>query len=237
MSRGNRVDDAALLADQVAYYRARAGEYDEWWARTGRYDRGAELNSAWRADCAAVEDALAAFLREHRPRRVLELACGTGLFTRQLAPAAARLVAVDAAPEVIAINRMRTAAPQVEYVAADIFAWRSNERFDLVFFSFWLSHVPPARFDAFWAQVRNQLAPGGVAWLIDSAFDRTSTANDHVLSDAGVLTRKLNDGREFRVVKVFHEPGELNERLVRLGWEAGIARTARYFIHGPARPV
>lgn len=237
MSRGNPGDDAALLADQVAYYRARAGEYDEWWARTGRYDRGAELNSAWRADGAAVENALAAFLRERRPRRVLELACGTGLFTRHLAPAAARVVAVDAAPEVIAINRMRTAAPQVEYVAADIFAWRSDERFDLVFFSFWLSHVPPARFDTFWAQVRGLLAPGGVAFVIDSAFDPTSTAKDHVLVDSGVVTRKLNDGREFRVVKVFHEPGELNVRLARLGWEAAIARTARYFIHGPARPV
>ena len=29
-----------VLSDQIAYYRARAGEYDEWWFRTGRYDRG-----------------------------------------------------------------------------------------------------------------------------------------------------------------------------------------------------
>jgi demethylmenaquinone methyltransferase/2-methoxy-6-polyprenyl-1,4-benzoquinol methylase len=168
---------------------------------------------------------------------VLEFACGTGLFTRRLAPVAERVVAIDAAPEAIAVNRTRTRATHVEYVEADIFAWTSEERFDLVFFSFWLSHVPPPRFDAFWAQVRRLLAPGGTAYVIDSAFDRTSTANDHVLSGTGVLTRKLNDGREFRVVKVFHEPGELNERLARLGWEARIARTARYFIHGPARPV
>ena len=54
--------DTALLADQVAYYRARAGEYDEWWFRTGRYDRGAEFNAAWFADVAEVERALDAFV-------------------------------------------------------------------------------------------------------------------------------------------------------------------------------
>jgi demethylmenaquinone methyltransferase/2-methoxy-6-polyprenyl-1,4-benzoquinol methylase len=137
----------------------------------------------------------------------------------------------------IEINRARTSAPHVEYVGADIFSWTSEERFDLVFFSFWLSHVPPARFDTFWAQVRGTLVPGGAAYLIDSAFDRTSTAKDHVLTDAGVLTRRLNDGREFRVVKIFHEADALNGRLAQLSWDATIARSTTYFIHGVARPV
>ena len=33
-----------ILLDQIAYYRARAGEYDQWWFRAGRYDRGPELD-------------------------------------------------------------------------------------------------------------------------------------------------------------------------------------------------
>jgi hypothetical protein len=28
-----------LLQEELAYYRARAGEYDEWFLRQGRYDR------------------------------------------------------------------------------------------------------------------------------------------------------------------------------------------------------
>ena len=32
--------DDGLLEGQLAYYRARAGEYDEWFLRTGRNDRG-----------------------------------------------------------------------------------------------------------------------------------------------------------------------------------------------------
>ena len=47
-------DERQLLADQIAYYRARAAEYDAWWFRTGRFDRGAANNAAWRADVASV---------------------------------------------------------------------------------------------------------------------------------------------------------------------------------------
>lgn len=229
--------DASLLAGQVAYYRARAVEYDAWWYRTGRFDRGAENNAAWRADVAVAESAVVATLATARPTSVLELACGTGLFTRHLAPYAGAVTAVDAAPEVIAINRERVASRNVEYVEADLFAWQPPARYDCVFMSFWLSHVPHARFDAFWAMVRDALGPGGFAYVVDSAHDPTSTATNHPTPDrdAGIVTRKLDDGREFRIVKVFWEPALLADRLRGLGLDADIGATTRYFILGSAR--
>ena len=227
-----------ILQDQIDYYRARAGEYDEWWFRTGRYDHGPEWNARWRADVAAVEHALESWLDATSPGSVLELACGTGLFTRRIAAKVARLTAVDASPEVLAINRSRVAAPNVEYVEADLFAWRPPERYDAVFFSFWLSHVPEERFAGFWQTVSAALAPGGAAYLIDSAFDPTSRAKDHVLPEreTGIVTRRLNDGREFRIVKLFYTPGALRTRLAGVGFASDIRQTARYFIYGPARP-
>jgi demethylmenaquinone methyltransferase/2-methoxy-6-polyprenyl-1,4-benzoquinol methylase len=233
------MSDRGILQDQIDYYRARAGEYDEWWFRTGRYDRGPEFNARWRAEVATVETALGAWLEAQRPRMLLELACGTGLFTRRLAPRVAHITAVDASPEVLAINRSRVAAANVDYVEADLFSWRPAARFDALFFSFWLSHVPEDRFAAFWDNVANALTPGGAAYLIDSAFDPTSTAKDHVLPgrDAGIVTRRLNDGREFRIVKLFWEPQALAARLGELGWSAAIAQTPSYFIHGHVRPL
>ena len=47
-------NEAHVLQQQVDYYRARAAEYDAWWYRTGRFDRGAENNRAWQADVAVV---------------------------------------------------------------------------------------------------------------------------------------------------------------------------------------
>ena len=229
-----------ILQDQIDYYRARAGEYDEWWFRHGRYDRGAEFNARWHSETAAVEAALDAWIEHRMPANVLELACGTGLFTRRIARRVASVTAVDASPEVLAINRARVAADNVNYIEADLFEWRppSSERYDVVFFSFWLSHVPDSRFASFWASVAAALAPDGTAYLIDSAFDPTSTAKNHDVPgrEAGVVARKLNDGREFRIVKVFWEPHSLAARLEQLRWSATLGQTQNYFIHGEARP-
>ena len=226
--------ESHVLSDQIAYYRARAGEYDEWWFRTGRYDRGADFNAQWHAETAAVEAALVSWLAAGRPADVLELACGTGLFTRLIAPRVARLTAIDASTEVIEINRARVGADNVDYVQADLFAWRPVRRYDAIFFSFWLSHVPEQRFAKFWEAVVAGLAPGGAVYLIDSAFDPPSTAKDHVLPgrEAGIVTRKLNDGREFRIVKVFYEPAALAAKLQPLGWKSKLAQTLRYFVYG-----
>lgn len=227
------MSEATTLHEQVAYYRARAAEYDQWWLRQGRYDRGADLNARWFADAAAVRSALAAF----RPSgRILELACGTGIWSEQLLPFASRLTAVDASPEVLAINAARLQSPLVRYIQADIFEWQptADERYDTIFFGFWLSHVPPQRFAAFWQMVGSCLAPGGRVFFVDSRREQTSTAVDHTLPEptTPVLQRRLNDGREFRIYKVFYDPTQLTNRLQQLGWRVEVAETPHYFIHG-----
>ena len=79
---GSVIDDDALLEQQVQYYRARAPEYDDWFERRGRYDPGAEHTTRWNAEVGAVRNAL-----HSSPLRgsVLELACGTGWWTAELA--------------------------------------------------------------------------------------------------------------------------------------------------------
>ena len=177
------------LRDQIDYYRARAGEYDEWWFRTGRYDRGRTSTRAGTPKSPRSKPRSMAWLAARRRAACSSLPAARGSSRGISRRASAQFTAVDASPEVIAINRARVAADNVEYVEADLFAWRPPRRYDAVFFSFWLSHVPAERFAAFWAMVAAALAPGGAAYLIDSAFDPTSTAKDHVLPgrDAGVV--------------------------------------------------
>ncbi|MFI5273453.1 MAG: class I SAM-dependent methyltransferase [Ktedonobacterales bacterium] len=228
---------ARVLDEQIAYYRARAGEYDEWFLRQGRYDRGPEANARWFAEVETVARALEAF----RPvGRVLELAAGTGLWTQRLARHAARVTAVDSAGEALALNRQRLGdSASVEYVEADVFAWRPAHPFDVIFFSFWLSHVPPERFAVFWDGVRQSLAPGGRVFVIDSRYTQESTARDHALGDSRAtrLTRRLNDGRSYKIVKVFYEPHELEQRLAAQGWRAAIATSGQFFLYGTAELV
>ena len=151
-----------VLTEMKAYYAARAPEYDDWWFRRGRYDLGEEGNARWAAEAAEVEAALDAL----RPfGSVVELAAGTGLWTRHLVEGATRVLALDASAETLAINRERTGG-RAEYRVADLFAWEPDERFDLCVFGFWLSHVPEARFERFWDTVRRA---SGRFFLVDSA--------------------------------------------------------------------
>ena len=52
------MDDRSILKDQVAYYRARAGEYDEWHLRQGRYYRGDEHKRQWFAELDILQSEL-----------------------------------------------------------------------------------------------------------------------------------------------------------------------------------
>jgi demethylmenaquinone methyltransferase/2-methoxy-6-polyprenyl-1,4-benzoquinol methylase len=224
------VDDA-LLTEQLDYYRARAGEYDRWWNREGRFDRGQAANARWFAEAALLERVLASF----DPRGdVLELACGTGLWTRHLVGYADTLTAVDGSEEVLAINRARVGSDRVRYIQADLFDWTPPGSYDACVFSFWLSHVPQQRFAAFWEMVAGALRPGGRVFFIDSARTDRSTAADHRLPVDGeaTMTRWLDDGREFQIVKRFYDPRALESELASIGWAFEVAGTGEFFIYG-----
>jgi demethylmenaquinone methyltransferase/2-methoxy-6-polyprenyl-1,4-benzoquinol methylase len=225
--------DDTVLNEQLDYYRARAREYDKWWNREGRFDRGPEANARWFTEATELERVVQRFA----PRGdVLELACGTGLWTRHLVRYADTLTAVDAAPEVLAINRARVGDDRVRYLEADLFDWSPDQLYDVCVFAFWLSHVPVDRFAAFWEMVAGALKPGGRALFIDSARTERSTAADHVLPTGGddTMTRRLDDGREFQIVKRFYDPAGLTDALRALGWDASVDATPEFFIYGTA---
>jgi demethylmenaquinone methyltransferase/2-methoxy-6-polyprenyl-1,4-benzoquinol methylase len=76
-------------------------------------------------------------------------------------------------------------------------------------------------------------APGGRVFWVDSLLDQASTATDHgPLDGSGVATRRLNDGREFQVVKMFYEPKDLEQRLGQLGFHGWVRPSGTFFHYG-----
>jgi demethylmenaquinone methyltransferase/2-methoxy-6-polyprenyl-1,4-benzoquinol methylase len=239
-------DTDELLAEQVAYYRARAPEYDDWWFREGpNWDLGPDVNASWRANIDELEASLAA---SGLGGRVLELAGGTGNWTGSIHRLADELTVVDASPETLEINRAKNGSEGIEYVEGDLFSWRSDRRYDAVAFGFWLSHVPEARWAEFWRMVAAVLEPDGVVWFCDNAHP------EHVETHAPGRpwsrgrpnsvpraegeerqTRILDDGRRFDVVKRFWHPPELVDALAAVGFTAVVAHTDWAFVHGVAR--
>jgi demethylmenaquinone methyltransferase/2-methoxy-6-polyprenyl-1,4-benzoquinol methylase len=213
-----------VLEVQKRYYAARAPEYDDWWYRRGRYAVAPEVEAAWRADEKEVDAALAALgpLGD-----VVELAAGTGIWTRKLVALANRVLALDANPEVLALN-----TDEAEQRVVDLFAWQPDEQFDLCFFGFWVTHVPEERLDAFWATVRAALKPGGRVFLVDNSNGGGDPA--HVTRRADDReTRTVADGRAFEIVKRYWAPGELRDRVAPLGFELDLRVTANgFFVYG-----
>lgn len=177
-------------------------------------------------------------LNRHLPvDHALEIACGTGWWTQWLARSAQHVTALDAAPEMLALNRQRVGLPNVRYEQADVFSWQPDRQYDLVFFAFWLSHVPERRFDAFWHVVGEALAPRGQFFLIDELRNAAAPAPETRLGE-GVVARRLKDGRVFRAVKIYHGPEQLTESLRALGFDAEVESCGRtfYFGHGTLAP-
>lgn len=164
---------------------------------------------------------------------MLELACGPGTWTPSLLATAATVTAVDAAPEMLEQARRRVGDRRVRFVEADLLSWRPDRRHDTVFFGFWLSHVPPARFDAFWRLVQDCLTPAGRVFYVDDSLRTPDETRDSPASST--IVRRTADGSEHRLVKVPYDSAELQERLTALGWSIEVHDVADHLFWGSGR--
>jgi SAM-dependent methyltransferase len=214
-----------LLAEQLEYYGQRADEYHLLFA-------------------GALEDPIGPLGRDGpigrrlgelaAGRDVLELAAGTGHWSEMLAEHAASLTCVDASPEMLRVHAKRVGAANVRRVEADAFAWEPDRRYELAFFGFWLSHVPDERMADFWELVDRALVPDGTAAFVDTGPRERSHSRPLEGLPAPAELRRLQDGREFRIVKVRRDAAELAEVLGRHGWRAEVADFGPFFLFGTA---
>ncbi len=206
--------------EQIGYYRARAAEY--------------EVTSY--GVVPGADQRIAALVGRLCPDGdLLEIACGTGMWTRHLAGCATTVTAIDAAPEMIALARRRVTAGNVTFVTADIMAWPAPRRFDSVFFAFWLSHVPTSGFGRFWSLLRGALASGGRVQFVDDQ-PAAAALETYVAGSGEVVERRLRDGSRHRLIKVIRDPADLTHQLTGLGWQVIITSLGEWLV-GEARPA
>jgi ubiquinone/menaquinone biosynthesis C-methylase UbiE len=218
--------------DLREYYAARANEYDDWYLRRGRYSHGPESDAAWRSELDQAERWL-----EGLPIRgeIVELAAGTGWWSVALARnGAVSLYDVNAAPLEIARQRLASHGLQADIAVRDVWS-EPDRRVDALFMGFWLSHVPRTRLAEFLSICRCWLKPGGLLAFVDSQLDPQSSANDHPTPADDLSTRRLNDGSEYTIPKIYWTPAELTPALTATGFEdINVEETARFFILGSA---
>ena len=107
-----------------------AARFDAIYADTGWWDRLARENVLWRfhETLAAIGDA--------RGRRVLDVGCGPGRYSAELAARGAAVTGIDFAPAMIerarALAERAGVADRCTFVASDVFAFRADAPFDVV---------------------------------------------------------------------------------------------------------
>ena len=223
---------AHIDRSMIDYYEARAPEYDDWYLRRGRYKRGAIHDAAWNAEL----DAAGRWLDALRwSGDIVEIAAGTGWWSPLLA-ARGELSLYDTSAAALDRARARLVAHGLRAHLHVRDAWSEPDReVDGLFFGFWLSHVPRERLADFLAIAHRWLKPGGLLAFIDSLADPASGAVDHPTPADDLSLRRLDDGREFTVVKVYYEPPELMAALRSAGFDdVDVSTTGRFFLLGTA---
>ncbi len=200
------------------YYAARAPEYDRVYLKPER-----------QTDLRAIEHWVR---RQFTGASVLEIACGTGYWTRFIAEVAARVRATDLTPETISVARSRIAKPNVEYLIGDAYApAQYSGQFDAAFAGFWFSHVPIARRDEFLSSLNAALGPDAKVVLLDNRFVEGSSSAIAERDAAGntYQLRQLSDGTTHRVLKNFPTEAELLSLSRRAGKDGRVTQWQYYW--------
>lgn len=190
------------------YYAARAPEYDRVYLKPER-----------QADLREIERWLPTVFAG---RSLLEVACGTGYWTQFLAPAASRVLAIDAAPQTWRIAQARVPPGTVQFMTGDAYALPAEAAgYESAFAGFWISHVPRSRLRAFLQGLHAALVPGAKVVFLDNRFvpgsstpiaERDSEGNTYQV-------RRLDDGSSYRVLKNFPTQEEIRHATQGLAGE------------------
>ncbi|HVX46014.1 MAG TPA: class I SAM-dependent methyltransferase [Mycobacteriales bacterium] len=207
-----------MSSDLAQYYERRAAEYDAVYAKPER-----------QADLRQLEDWSAQLFAG---RDVLEVAAGTGYWTRFIAQDARSVMATDynRGPLEVASGRDYPAR-NVQFRQADAFALDGVDgRFDGAFVGFWWSHVRYEDLDRFLAGLCSRLEPGSLVAVVDNRYvEGSSSPVVHTDSRANTYQRRqLSDGTEHRVLKNFPSTEQLLAAADQFG-SAGEVTLLDYF--------
>ena len=182
-------------------------------------------------DLEAMRGHVADALRGHT---VLELACGTGYWTRLIAEVADKVVATDINPEMIAMAKLRTMpADKVTLRVADAYDLPDDiGDFTAVFIGFWWSHVGRENQEKFLAQLCAKVGKDMFIVLLDDAYVEGSSETVARTDMEGntYQIRTAPDGERYEIPKTYPSDSALRKKLASSVREIRIVRLEYYWM-------
>lgn len=185
----------------LEYYEKRQPEYEKIYQKP---ERQADLNWLEKELTALVEG-----------KRVLEIACGTGYWTRRICKAAASVHATDASSALASAAVASCTTDNVTCGILDAFDLPDCRDFDVVVAGFFLSHVELKKRNKFLDGMAGACKPGTQIVLFDNQYvvgSSTPISNPTSAGDTYQL-RPLADGSTHEVLKNFPTDDELHAAM------------------------
>lgn len=208
-----------VKTDMGAYYAARASDYEEIYDKPER-----------QAELALLREKVRETLRGHD---VLEIACGTGYWTAQLAPAVASVLATDINPDMIAVAQAKgLPADKVRFALADAFDLDVEGKYSACFAGFLWSHVKRQEQAGFLEHLREKLGKDSLLVLLDNSYvEGSNTPIARTDSEWNTYQiRRLPNGDRYEVLKNFPTDSALRKKLAASVKEIRIVRLEHYWM-------
>ncbi len=184
------------------YYKLQATEYHHKY-----YGNDTESDECVKAEVELLQSTL-------KGLDVLEIACGTGFWTKIVAETAKSIVATDTNPSMIAEAKKRLShLSNVSFAVADAYSLQNvSEGFTGAFAVLFWCHIPRERIREFLTILHRKLAPGAPVVFICQLED--SDAESHIRDEYGnTLAQRRICGRNFTLVKNIPGKEQLLEDL------------------------
>lgn len=206
--------------EMKSYYNRRAQEYEKVYQRP---ERQGDLEKLRKILQSKAKD-----------QRILEVACGTGYWTQDLAATAQFILSTDQSDETLEFAKSKKLPNEkVQFLKDDAYSLQNCQgEFTLGFAGFWWSHVPRSKLSEFLANFHSKLQPNAKVIFCDNGFregDSTSICRTDLEGNT-FQQRTLEDGSSFEVLKNFPTDEEFRRVLQGLGKDLQITRLKFFWI-------
>jgi cyclopropane fatty-acyl-phospholipid synthase-like methyltransferase len=188
--------DHGLEQELIAYYDARAREYDEVYSGKNPAIAEPELYIKEVKEIAHI-------VSEFGSGHVVDIGCGTGFWLPYYANNASSITLIDESEIMLKVCEQRVRvlgiADKCEFQNESFYTKKwERDRFDSALIGFFVSHISQEMEERFFTTLRNILRPHARALLIDSAWSEKRKLQR---AKEGIQERILNNGRTFKIYK------------------------------------
>ncbi|UCD19008.1 MAG: methyltransferase domain-containing protein [candidate division WOR-3 bacterium] len=194
--------------DLFRYYEDRAPEYDDIY--TGKYP-GISQPEIYAKDVAAITSICGG----HGHGHLIDIGCGTGFWLPYYANNCEEITLIDQSGKMLERCSERVAhlghPIKVNYVRGDFFQLNLNpEAFDSAVVAFLISHLNEEQEIAFFEKLKGLLKSKAQVLWIDGAW---SDIRSQSREKEGIQSRRLRDGREYRIFKRYFTDADVSRIL------------------------